>query len=105
MPILNKSPKRLRHYKKHGDNAVIQKIYNSSQWQKLRNAHLMQFPLCEVCQSNNKTTLAQEVHHIKPISTGATELEMKDIALDPFNLMSLCTKCHHEIHKNMRKDR
>lgn len=105
MPTLNKSKRRFSNYKKHDLSADISKIYNTSQWRKLRLAHLMQHPLCEQCLIEGKTKLADEVHHIRPISTGLDELEMRSIAFDPYNLMSLCVEHHHEIHKNMRNNK
>lgn len=100
MPTINKPSKKKTHYKKHGDNAVVAKIYNSQAWQKLRNAYLMQHPLCEMCLEEDKVVQAKEVHHIKPILTGNDYLEMLSIALNPDNLKSLCVECHHRIHNN-----
>ena len=97
MPTLSKSKRNYRIYKKHDLSAEISKIYNTPQWRKLRLAHLMQHPLCEQCLIEGKTKLAEEIHHIRPISSG--------IAFDPYNLMSLCVEHHHEIHKNMRNNR
>ena len=105
MPTLNKSKRRFSNYKKHDINADISKIYNTSQWRKLRMAQLMRHPLCEMCESKGRTTLASCVHHIKYISSGKDELEMRAIAFDPFNLMSLCDKCHHEIHNNTKYEK
>lgn len=102
MPTLNK-PRRKHKSKSHGKCKEIANLYNSTQWVKLRKAHIMQNPLCEQCLIEGKTKLAEEVHHIRPISTGADELEMMSIAYDPYNLMSLCVKHHHEIHKKMNK--
>ena len=103
MPTLNKSNRRFSNYKKHDISADISKIYNTSQWRKLRLAHLMQHPLCENCQANNIITPAICVHHKQFISTGTTELEMKDIAYDPSNLMSLCENCHNEFHTQAKR--
>ena len=69
MPTLNKSKRNYRIYKKHDVSADISKIYNTPQWRKLRLAHLMQHPLCEMCESKGRTTLASCVHHIKYISS------------------------------------
>lgn len=104
MPIINKQKTNSRYkYKKHGKQAEIQKLYNSSNWVNLRNAYLMKHPLCEICEAKGLTIPAQEIHHIKPISTGEDILEMMDIAFNPNNLQALCVKCHHEIHKRMKK--
>jgi 5-methylcytosine-specific restriction endonuclease McrA len=42
------------------------------------------------------------VHHITPIETAATMEEMRRLAFNPANLMSLCDECHHKIHEEMR---
>ena len=88
----NKNSKKLKY---------IAKLYNSNKWQKLRSGYLIQHPLCEKCLENNRVTQACEVHHIKPISKGMTELEMMEIAYNPNNIIALCIECHHKIHKQM----
>ena len=100
MPYINLG-KRTNRYTKHTDNS---KVYNY-RWSKLRKAYLMQHPLCQKCLAEGRVTPATEIHHIKPISTGKDELEKVSIMLNPNNLMALCTKCHHDIHNDMRKGR
>lgn len=102
MPTLTKLKKKPSDYKKNGKAADISKIYNTPQWKKLRLAYLMQHPLCEDCEKNGIVEPATEVHHVKPISTGTTDLEMKEIAYNPNNLRSLCSKCHHKVHLAMK---
>ena len=63
-----------------------------SKWVKVRDLKLKQNPLCEMCLNDNKTTLATLVHHIKLVSTHP------ELRLVMSNLMSLCVKCHDEIH-------
>lgn len=99
MPTINKG-KKINRYIRHGNNLTVHKLYNTSKWQKLRNAYLMQHPLCEKCLEKGLTVVAEEIHHVKPISTGIDELEMKDLAYNPNNLIALCKSCHHEIHKS-----
>ena len=66
---------------------------NSSQrgydglWQRFRVAYLRQHPLCVHCERDGRTTLANEVHHIKALSQGGERL-------DPDNVESLCKSCH-----------
>lgn len=100
MPTITKIPKRKSTYEKHDKNAEIAQIYNTSNWKKLRLAHLMQYPLCEHCLENGIITPATQVHHIREISNGSTLEEMKGIAFDPKNLQSLCEKCHRQEHLN-----
>lgn len=102
MPTINK-PKKKSTSEKHGKNQEIAKYYNSSKWVKLRSAYLQANPLCERCLENEVVKPAEEVHHIKPIGSGTSDLEMMGLAYDPNNLMALCKECHHEIHKEMKK--
>lgn len=101
MPTINKGTKKKKYSVKNGKNAYIAHLYNSQKWVKLRNAHLMQYPLCQMCLDNNIITPCSEVHHVKPISTGRNEQEMQYLAYDANNLISLCTTCHKKIHKNL----
>ena len=98
MPTINK-PKKQSNYKKH-DKAlqIYNNVYNTVQWRKLRQAYLMQHPLCEECLKQGKTTLATEVHHVIPISSGLSEMEMKDLGFNSENIMALCSECHHKQH-------
>jgi 5-methylcytosine-specific restriction endonuclease McrA len=52
----------------------------SSEWPKVRNEHLSQHPVCELCGGKDKL----EVHHIEPFHLHP-ELE-----LDSNNLITLC---------------
>jgi 5-methylcytosine-specific restriction protein A len=71
-----------------------QEIYQSTRWQNLRIAKLMEHPLCEICQKE----LATEVHHIQSFMFRPKE-EMLRLAFDYANLQSLCDNCHNNIHK------
>ena len=103
MPTIKRIEKK-RTEKHIGENkAKVSKIYNSKQWKALRNAYIMQNPLCECCLERGITKAASEVHHITPILTGKDDLEMLDIALNPNNLKALCVECHHEEHNNRRR--
>lgn len=99
MPTIQKA-KKINRYQRHGNNLVVHKLYNTAKWQKLRNAYIMEHPLCEKCLESGITTAAQEVHHITPISRGKDELEMKDLAFNYNNLMALCEECHHKLHQS-----
>lgn len=91
--------------KVHHDLNMWQKIYNSKEWKHLRRSYISEHPLCEECLKNGKVTPAQEVHHIVKFSTGKTEAEVKSLAYDETNLMSLCSKCHKEKHKHDHHNR
>jgi 5-methylcytosine-specific restriction protein A len=94
MPTINK-PKKKSTYIKH---TLPGKAYNYA-WHKLRNAYLMQHPLCERCLLDNKTVAAEEVHHIKPLSTAKDEMEVQSLLLDSNNIMALCKDCHTKVHR------
>lgn len=56
----------------------------SLQWPKVRAAHLLRHPACEVCRTRKKL----EVHHTKPFHL------WPEFELDPANLMTLCDPHH-----------
>lgn len=66
------------------DNSLF---YQSKQWKMLRRYYIKSNPLCEMCNRQNKTTAAQCVDHIKPISLGGNKIAES-------NLQSLCNSCH-----------
>lgn len=59
-------------------------------WDKVRDAHVLQNPVCAACGSNKRL----QVHHIQPFHLNP-ELE-----LDPNNFISLCMDIH-ECHLNL----
>ena len=67
-------------------------------WRKFRYAFLMDRPLCEMCQKENRVTPATEVHHIKPLAEGGARL-------DPTNCMALCHSCHSRITAEWRGEK
>ena len=77
-----------KRYERYQRDPVTRKRYGRA-WRKIRAAYLTAHPLCERCERQGKTTPAEEVHHIKPLSKGGTN--------DFDNLMALCTSCHSEI--------
>ncbi len=102
MPTINKG-KRINNYVKH-DKAkdIYNNVYNTARWRKLRQAYLMQHPLCELCEKEGKVKEATEVHHITPISKAESELQMKELGYNPNNLMALCEFHHHQLHNEMK---
>ena len=75
-------------YEKYDRDPAMRKRYGRT-WKRIRDRYIAAHPLCEECKKNEKITLAQEVHHIIPLSKGGTHEES--------NLMSLCTSCHSTI--------
>ena len=100
-------PWRCKNQQRAKDKATI---YNSREWKELRRAKLREQPLCEKCLADGMAAgvaggwirSAHCVHHIVPIETAATIEEMRRLAFNPANLMSLCDECHHKIHEEMR---
>ena len=66
-------------------------IYDRT-WQKVRLAYLKRNPLCEECLKQDRVTPAVLVHHIE------NARDNPELRLDPNNLMSLCNRCHEDIH-------
>lgn len=102
MPYINKPHKHYTiPYKK--DDSDAPKYYNSKYWKRLRNIFIMQHPLCYDCALNGISKPADEVHHIKPFMTGKDDNDKWNLLLDPNNLVSLCSKCHHERHRKINQ--
>lgn len=77
-----------QRYEKYIRDPESKKRYGRA-WKRIRDRHITQFPLCEMCKKHGRLTPAEEVHHILPLSRGGTHEES--------NLMSLCKSCHSEI--------
>ena len=77
-----------KRYEKYDRDPAVKKRYGRA-WKRIRDTYIAAHPFCEQCKKNGTMTLAEEVHHIKPLSRGGTNQED--------NLMSLCTSCHSEI--------
>lgn len=79
-------------------NEHYHKLLKSYKWQQLRARYLAQHPVCELCEKNNKTSLATVVHHVVPIEDAKDAGLMESLAYDWNNLMALCDACHEQIH-------
>lgn len=79
----------------------------SPRWDKVREAHLVLFPICAACGSRLKLN----VHHIKPFHL------FPELELEPSNLITLCegdvVNCHllfghlrswHSFNEDVRAD-
>ena len=86
-----------------------QEIYNSREWKELTILKKRANPLCEQCIKDGEAIgipggyvkSVECVHHIIPIETARTKEEMRRLAFDWNNLMSLCKSCHARIHKEI----
>lgn len=101
MPTINKNSTRNRPIRWSTDNSA--KYYGSKAWKDLRNAYITQHPLCENCLLEGRATAAEEVHHRVPWLWFNDELDRFKALTCPNFLMSLCSKCHHEIHKTLKR--
>tara|TARA_R100001443_G_C3347860_1_gene176103 strand:+ start:1329 stop:1661 length:333 start_codon:yes stop_codon:yes gene_type:complete len=90
MPTLPKGnnrpwiPKRPQHMREV-DNASF---YNSMRWRKVRKYFLKRNPICRICEYEGKIKSATVVDHIRPITMGGKEFDIK-------NLQSLCESHHN----------
>lgn len=76
------------------------RLINSRRWRRLRAAYLSMHPVCEDCEKKGLTTIATDVHHIRPIEECAGRpVDMQARAFDPCNLRALCKACHIEAHR------
>jgi len=69
------------------------RIRSSTQWQSVRTAQLANVPVCEWCNERP----ADQVHHVEAVATAP------ELALDPENLWSVCTRCHELIESAGRR--
>lgn len=88
-----------------------QRLLNSKRWRELRATYLRAHPLCERCIEEGEAagipggyiTSAVDVHHITPVETAKSSIEMERLCYDPTNLRALCIPCHVKTHKEMGK--
>lgn len=70
-------------------------FYKSNKWVALRNTALIRDKyMCQCCKANGQMINADCVHHIFPIET------YPQYRYELWNLMSLCSKCHDEMHNH-----
>ena len=100
MPYLERNKKK---YKKPNTKRETdrKRIYQSSEWVRLRQAYLMEHPLCEICLALGKTTPAEDVHHKDSFLNYSGYMQQVK-AYDYNNLMSLCKQHHSELHAGGR---
>ena len=80
MPTINKRPKRQFSNKSQEAYRKRRKVYNTKRWQRMRDAKLMEQPLCLVCQLEGKTVLASQVHHLRTFTQEDDENKMNALA-------------------------
>ena len=74
-----------------------EKFYSSVEWQRCRDLYKQSVGgLCEDCLEHGVFTLAEIVHHVKPITK--QNIHDPSITLNPANLRALCRECHAKAH-------
>lgn len=70
-------------------------FYKSNKWLALRKSALIRDKyMCQCCKAYNKMVNADCVHHVFPIE------RYPEYSYQLWNLMSLCSKCHDEMHNH-----
>ena len=54
-----------------------------------------------MCLKENKTTPAEDIHHISSFMSTDDPVQRNQLAYDYDNLMSLCKKCHQAAHNKL----
>lgn len=98
MPTIYKPKKEKKENNQY--NAERRKIYNSERWRRLRAYKFAADPLCEMCLKDNKTVVAEDIHHITSFMSTEDKYQRLHLAYDFDNLMSLCKQCHGIVHSN-----
>lgn len=78
--------------------------YNSALWRTTRLEYKSKHPICERCLHEGRVTPMTDVHHMCKFGQGRTASERWQLLTDMDNLVSLCSKCHHEVHTNKDRD-
>lgn len=98
MPTINKLNKNYNRNRNTEKRKLRMKVYQSEKWKDIKNAHLMQYPICEICNKE----LAEDVHHISTfLINNSIDIEK---AFDYDNLMSVCKRCHGKLHNKNNKN-
>lgn len=100
MPQIKRPERKKKKNSKRSNDSII--FYSDIRWKRLREWYIREHPICERCFEQGISTPATEIHHVVPFGSAKTTEDKFDLLLDTNNLMSLCSKCHHEIHNEMR---
>jgi len=72
--------------------AYRNQVYNTRRWRELSKWGRRTQRVCGHCRN----ALVEEVHHVVPIDQNPR------LAFEPSNLVGLCIKCHHEVHRDTK---
>lgn len=90
-----------RYQKKSKQVDQYGSLITSRRWLAIRKHQLSEHPMCERCHEKGLLTPATCVHHIVPVESGGTMFGMAALCYNPANLLSLCQKCHNELHTEL----
>lgn len=62
--------------------------YHTARWRKIRDHQLRQYPLCEMCEKQGRTTMATVADHVEPHRGDPVKFWTG-------KLQSLCKRCHN----------
>lgn len=80
----------------------LDNFYKLQAWVKLRNEFMKENKyLCADCLNKGKFNVAEEVHHIIPLTN--SNVNDVSISLNKKNLICLCKQCHRNRHKQSIK--
>ena len=87
------------------------RLLNSPRWREVKTQVWRRANgLCERCIREGKAagvpdgyiTPGVDCHHIKPVESGRTVMEMEQLCYNPANIELLCIPCHIKTHQEMR---
>jgi len=87
-----------------------QRLLNSPRWREVKTQVWRRANgLCERCIREGKEagvpngyiTPGVDCHHIKPVESGRTVMEMEQLCYNPSNIELLCIPCHIKTHQEM----
>ena len=58
--------------------------------------------LCERCKAEGYITAGVDCHHVVPVESGKSIMEMERLCYDVNNIRLLCIPCHIKTHEEMR---
>lgn len=92
--VLEEKKKSMKNLKRK----IASDFYLSPVWKRKRLFILMRdHYVCQRCkEQKDKISIANTVHHIKHLK------EYPDLALEDSNLISVCDRCHNELHPEKR---
>ena len=80
-----------------------QRLLNSKRWADVKAMVWRRAGgLCERCKAEGYVRSGVDCHHIRPVESGRTVMEMEQLCYDPGNIQLLCVPCHIKTHQEMR---